>query len=94
MLGAVSSLAMVRDTADPAHTKDLLDSRSVVHYSFIQTQSLGQKFLCLGLSLSLSIYQVLWVVQWLVIHMGAGGEGTKHGGIRRRSQCRASSRYM
>ena len=40
---------------------------------FTQTRSLGQRFLCLCLSLSLSIYQVLWVVQWLVIHMRAGG---------------------
>jgi hypothetical protein len=73
MLGAVSSLAMVRDTADPAHTKDLLDSRSVVYYPFTLTRSLGQKFLCLGLSLSLSIYQVLWVVQCLVMHTGMAG---------------------
>jgi len=71
---------MMRYADDPANTKDLLDSRSVVHPLFL-TRSLcpdrGSSVLCL----SSSIRQVLWVVQCLVIHMGAGGAGllTLHG---------------
>jgi hypothetical protein len=45
-----------------------------VHPLFL-TRSLcpGRSFLFLCPSLCFSIRQVLWVVQWLVIHMGAGG---------------------
>jgi hypothetical protein len=60
------STLKVRCADDSAHTKDLLDSRSFVYYS-----------------LTLTIYDLLQYtpgpafVQWLVIHMGAGGAGLR-----------------
>jgi hypothetical protein len=50
---------MLRYPDDPAHTKDLLDSRPVVHYSLILTRSLGQRLLSALPVHSSSIQQVL-----------------------------------
>jgi hypothetical protein len=79
----------------PANTKDLLDRRSFVYYALILTFLFRQRRL---IPLPISLLQHtpgLELFQCLVIHTGAVGEGKRStAGVRRRSQCRASSRYM
>jgi hypothetical protein len=59
---------MGRCTDRPANTQDLLDSKSIVHDLLILTLSLGRRFFCLCLSLSLSKGMHTTSEQILVAH--------------------------
>jgi hypothetical protein len=67
--------AMVRGADGPENTTDLRSSRSVVYYSFTQTISLEQRFLCLCLSYSFNIRQLLGCSNAGLSTGGSRGEG-------------------